>query len=687
MAEKETIVPIKIDGTEAITTLKDLREAIKANRDALVALGRVEDSDTDKREKQAKIIKELKDNTELLNSVMTAAKRQNEDTAKAVDIATGSYDDLNAELRQLRKSFHAMTAAERESDFGKETITRINELDVKLKDLDGSVGQYQRNVGNYGKTYKESLDSARESTDQLRTGFEALNGIAILADEDAGALTKTIAGFQVVSNLLEGSKGIGGVVEKGKEWLAGMKNQNAGMKLLTGSMVAETTATGAATIATNIFKKALISTGIGAVVVAIGTLIAHLDDLVGWFKDSGDAAEDFAAANERASETLERLSRESERSVLFMKAEGATEKEILEYRKKAAKEALDATLAGTEANDKAWENYLKILDEVTAYEIRKRRENKEEAEKIEQEKAAAIAEAMKRETEERKRQLEKQQADEIQSVEQIKARLEEGQKSDMQKLAEKYEEERALLIKHNEDTTALDAEYDQKRREIREAKWAEDFDIEVVHNELTNQAAKDRGLAEIQIEQETSDEKKRIREEDLRSALDVSKAGADAVSGLLSSLADVYEANGANDRKAMKKAKNLRIASATIDMISGATTAFSSAFSLGPIAGPIVGAVNAAAVLAAGAANIMKIKNTPIDGNSAPGGGASAPAAPGAVNAPTIPPQLPMTRSLTSATEEDRLNRMAAPQRVYVVESDIAEAGDRRKARVEESSF
>jgi len=168
----------------------------------------------------------------------------------------------------------------------------------------------------------------------------------------------------------------------------------------------------------------------------------------------------------------------------------------------------------------------------------------------------------------------------------------------------------------------------------------------------------------------------------------VKQAGLAATKGIMDSLASILEAQGSEDEKAVKASKALRIASATMDMLQGAVTAFSTAQSLGPIAGPIVGAANAAAVVAAGMANIAKIRAT----NASKSGGASAPQvetpATATVSAPsyTYTPQEQL-RTVTSASEEDRLNRMAADQRVYIVQSDIEAAGRASKVRVAESTF
>ena len=188
---------------------------------------------------------------------------------------------------------------------------------------------------------------------------------------------------------------------------------------------------------------------------------------------------------------------------------------------------------------------------------------------------------------------------------------------------------------------------------------------------------------EVELYGEALLKEKKMNKEKAQSRIDSLNAVASATSGLMSSLADMLEADGKNTEKNAKKVKALRIASATIDMLQGAVTAFTSAMQLGPIAGPIVGGINASAVVAMGIANINKIKST----NPGSGGGSASATAPAAVNAPNVETQLTTTRNLTSASEEERLNRMASNQRVYILQSDIEAAGTQSKAQVAESSF
>ena len=160
---------------------------------------------------------------------------------------------------------------------------------------------------------------------------------------------------------------------------------------------------------------------------------------------------------------------------------------------------------------------------------------------------------------------------------------------------------------------------------------------------------------------------------------------ASGVSGILGGIADMMEANTDMTESEARKAKNLRIAGATIDMLNGAVTAYATAQSLGVPMGPIVGAINAAAVITAGMANIAKIKATQVSKNV--GGTATAPTVPASVQAPLVMPEIAQVRTVTSASEEDRLNRIASEQRVYILQSDLEAEREDRRVQVAETTW
>lgn len=222
----------------------------------------------------------------------------------------------------------------------------------------------------------------------------------------------------------------------------------------------------------------------------------------------------------------------------------------------------------------------------------------------------------------------------------------------------------------------------QKLHEKRQKEIA-DYNKEQAKRFLEEQEAEAEELAEEWYE--SYQKQAQDAEEAAQRKIAAVNAVATATSSILSTIADAYENNTELTEREAKRVKNLRVIAATIDMIQGAVTAFSTAQELGPIAGPIVGAINAAAVIASGLVNIAKIKSTNVSKDSA--GTSVTPSAPAAVQAPALDNAVPQTTVVTGAKTETALNRASQPQKVYILQSDIEAAGDTSKVQVAESSF
>lgn len=146
--------------------------------------------------------------------------------AKATDKATGSINQLSAQLSKAKNDYKNLSQAERESAKGKELLKHIQELDAEYKELHVSIGNTQVMVGTY---------------------------------QDA------------VNSLLPVMGGLGGKIQGVIGTLAQIKQ---GLGALSVAMKAQAVATTGSSNALKLFKIALISTGIGAIVVALGSLIA-----------------------------------------------------------------------------------------------------------------------------------------------------------------------------------------------------------------------------------------------------------------------------------------------------------------------------------------------------------------------------------------------------------------------------
>lgn len=828
MASTETINVLKVDAGQAITTLRELKEAIASDRDALVALGNAEDYTAEKREKAAVITSRLTKENQLLRQVMTASKGMSLDAAKAVDIQTDSYYTLNAALVTLRKEWKELSAAERQEAGGQEILLKIQEVDAELKSLDASIGQYQRNVGNYANSFREALGGIHKSVNGLMTGMAGIAGIIALTGGESEKTTKALAGMQAGMMLLTSAKGFGDFISSGNkatDALLSMKGattsataatnaETAATAGLTAGMQAETVATTAATTATQAFKKALISTGIGAIIVALGTLIANLDKLGSLFSS---VSEDAKRACDDMVNNIDKVKESLEGQLSVLRESGAVQGEVFDkevnnllelrsqYRAYAAEVAKtygaksDEYQAALDQVDEAAANLQKKLIAarfavqgfIAAIDTKEAQKGMTELEKeidnvtrsAEAYKSALVAALVEGAISEKeydalvaqlaasrdlaieqakdkyiKAEQEKTEAAikaEQERADAVQKAAEEALKTERERLTEKYQADLALLEKYHKDTTALTEKYaqdiadieqrEQERKEkaakeeeqrakavadakIKEAQRAADFALHEIDRETEyklgmNEAseATEREIADkeyeiikasnekrlealkaykeeaaalgdaegvLKYEQEIADlsvdielreaeEKKRIRERDKKDRLAAAKATLSSTSSILGSVADMMEANGKTDAKAQKRAKNLRIAAATIDMLQGATTAYSTAMELGPIFGPIVGAINAAAVITAGLANISQIKSTDTSGDTAASPSASAPP-------PVVTPEITEVRTLTGASEEERLNQQ---NRVYILSSDIEASVNDSKVQVAETTF
>lgn len=110
---------------------------------------------------------------------------------KLSQAADSSMNELSQSLGRMRTAYRAMTAIQRESDFGKELLASIQSADRKIKELDASIGNHQRNVGNYGSAFNGLNMSVQQVVRELPSATMGLqmfflaisNNLPILADQ------------------------------------------------------------------------------------------------------------------------------------------------------------------------------------------------------------------------------------------------------------------------------------------------------------------------------------------------------------------------------------------------------------------------------------------------------------------------------------------------------------------------
>ena len=238
-------------------------------------------------------------------------------------------------MSELRKEWKATNDEARRAELGKQ----INEINNQLKEFDKTTGNYQRNVGNYTggiidafaqlkqelkdtkneilqveegtEEYFEKVKKAAEISQKLQDVNEFIKSSANDLGDHLENLTGAFAGVTGSIQMVQGAMNLMGVeseqVEKAIAKLQGLMAITEGLKAIEGAVdpfKRLTTSIKLATAGMSGFKKALIGTGIGAVVVLLGTLIAHWDDVT---KALGFANVKQAEANRLLEEQKTRL--------------------------------------------------------------------------------------------------------------------------------------------------------------------------------------------------------------------------------------------------------------------------------------------------------------------------------------------------------------------------------------------
>lgn len=326
MAEEITKI-IKIEASGSEQTVKGLKKEIDSLRDALLNTEKGTDE-------YKKVLEQLIGDQKKLADTMAAGKNE-------VSAATGSYNALKNEMSALKKVWAEVTDEASRSEIGKridEINTELKEMDSSIGNFQRNVGNYASGFKNARQelaALKTQMDNLEVGTEEynaaflraaeithtmserqemlkysaadlgtqlsnvasigssLVAGFNSVNAIIALTGEKSEDLQKVMVKLQAGIALVQGLQGLEGMTKrmtglveglttmifKTNETTAAVNTETVAVQANATAQEANTVATNAATVATNGFKKALVATGIGAIVVLIGSLIANWDSL------------------------------------------------------------------------------------------------------------------------------------------------------------------------------------------------------------------------------------------------------------------------------------------------------------------------------------------------------------------------------------------------------------------------
>jgi hypothetical protein len=502
-------------------------------------------------------------------------------------------------------------------------------------------------VGNYRKV-------------QIQTDMAVDAAATTMTQKLGGALGGATAGFE----LMQGVMGTFGAESQEVEKLL-LKVQSAmaisqgiqGVREAIPAITAFGTAIKTQAIAAlTTLKGALIATGIGALVVALG----FAANAMGLFSDSSEDAE---KKQKKLDDQLEKTNKSLEEQRNFYdklsaSMEQSTRKQILDARKRGAteEEITDITTKGIERRIEL----LKIEEEQARKTMLQKSKDRNASYKEYEAADDAYQAAIKR-TEELQLQLDEQRQAEKEAQDQINkdnakankekrkeelAKLREYNreatdlfKSEYEKqvrdIREKYAEQIALAKKYKQDTTALEAAQTQELEDAldKSMKSLETLSLQKVQIQQRDLGTLQGSInQELKLKQEAADLELlqlQVKAQRARKIEEQSQSfKVKAVQDGLSAIASITELFGKKSEKAAKRAfqvqKAANMASALISTYQNATAAYASQFTPLPTPdSPIRGGIAAGIAVATGLANVAKIAQQKFESPSTGGGGGS----------------------------------------------------------------
>lgn len=672
----EDVIILKVGTEEAVKSVNDLRQNVAQLKKNLgdLEIGTDEYQST---------LKELTVNQTALKNAMYATDASMEDLSAGAKGLSTTYNGLVAQMAQLKTQLRNVDVSTEsgQAQF-KKYAEQINEINDQLKEMDAMQGNYQRNVGNYasaldglGDTLKAlppTLGSVKEQAGRVGdtiklVGQQPLLGIigllapmimqivdALKDNETAlNAVKKLMSALQPIIDIMQKAiEAIATGLSKAVDWLVNLAGESSGMfsKIIAGAVGVG-----------NAFLQYLLT--------PIRSVVEAVKGMGNVFKDvfSGD----FKKIKEDALTTIDGIksafSKGFDFSGNFQKGKEVGAQFLAGLGDSSNK--VEAEVKGEELGTAVGDGFAEALDKALN--------------SIGDSIDSAIDDAIKAE-------------------EEASARIQATTEQMLQNQLTAIEKNKQSQLSWNDLLT--ESEEERAQREYNIIAEANQMKLDTLHEFY--QSAQESGDLEgmLEYEQQISDlsieiaqnelaEKKRINAEELADKEAKSKqiealatTSASAVSGLLGSLADMYESDSKNAKKNAKRIKAMRIASTTIDMLMGVVSAMTNATrDLGFPVGPIVGAVQAAAITASGIANVAKIKNTQIgDSESSSTATPTISTASATATAPAVSAEIQQVRQVVSDTEAETASQS---QRVYIVASDIEASQNSIRTKVAETSF
>ena len=570
-----------------------------------------------------------------------------------------------------------------------ESARTVKELRKELRDLKDQLLSTQQGTEEYNRTMVKAADIQHELKEQM----EEINSSAMDFGQKLGNVTKTMTGISGAITAATGALSLFGIEneEAQKKITAtmtsligiteGLSKMDDGIK----AFKRLTIAVNSSSKAMGVFKTALISTGIGALVVVLGSVIAYWDEfteaiglsseqmeklgniasgvfnvftsslkgiaqalgkmLKGDFKGAWDSLKDgfsvvknfnegvAEAESKREEEKTKKVKEETEKRAKIADDEY---KKRIEAAQKLAKYEKDMAAAKTRGDESgkytqgAFDREMKYFD--TLFKVY--RKDSEEYNNLVLEKEQFLQDWENHFAEEAKKEEETN-----------KQKAEAAQKAAEEKKERAHQARVAMLQSFDEDLMTEQQKLDQRYQMLIDAATKEGEDT----TKITEWYEKEK----TRIVEEEEEKQMQIRQSKLKAY----EAIGNGIGDVLGSISDMM-AEGTEEQK------GLAIASTTIQMLTGIASALAMTYTTHTGWWDwAIGISQAASIAAAGIASITKISQVKSDGS---GASISVPS----VNMGAVVASAPeFVQSVDGAMTETAIT----DQKVYVTEHDITE--------------
>jgi hypothetical protein len=555
------------------------------------------------------------------------------------DQATGQFKNLKQELRSIENELNKMAEA---GQTGTEAFRKLQQRAGEVKDQVGDTKAAIKALSS--DTFR--LDAFAQGAQAIAGGFASAQGALALFGTENKQVEEAIKKTQGAMALLQGVTAITNVLQK---------ESALRLAIATTAQTAYTAVVGASSGAMKIFRLALASTGIGALVVGLGLLIANFDDVK---KVVMNLLKPFDGIIAKVRDFLSVISFGLIDDSATAKTKDNAEQVVEAFNKtkdamKENEKVIERRIELAKAEQKGIREIYNLEKQLADLRIKNL--------KIEQD-ALKLKEKAGTATEDEKKRI-KELTTEIADATNKRLILDANFKNAVKDANQKAEEKRRAKERENNDFFFKDL---GKMKEQQ---------VALIQNTTQQEARSLMTLDDLkkqsnEVDAQLAQQRKQHKMDEISSGLRLASMGLDSLMQLTTAFTKNTEES---QRKAFKINKSFQIAQAliqTYQAVTGALTAGGNPIKLA------TGAqfVEAGIALTAGLANVAKIAKTQFGGGSQGAGGAGG--AGGGLGSVPQPSAMATTTPTIGSTQlqlDAQGNLQQGSVRTYVLETDISD--------------